>query len=109
MFAQPAQPAACDVTNRRRQVYSRGQLLALRTLRVGSKCTSYVSHIAALGLLRYRGTSSGALTCNRRSRANVYKHDQLGVGRISDFVNTRSCISYLNEIVTGTELNDNAF
>jgi len=107
MFAQPAQPAACDVTNR--LVYRRGQLLALRTLRVGSKCTSYVSHIAALGLLWYRGTRSGALTRNRRSRANVYKHDQLGVGRISDFVNTRSCISYLNEIVTGTELNDNAF
>ena len=89
MFAQPAQPAAYDVTNR--QVYRRGQLLALCTA-AGSKCTSYVSDIAALGLLWYRGTRSGALTRNRRSRANVYKHDQVGVGRVSDFVNTRSCI-----------------
>ena len=56
------------------QVYGRRQLLALRTA-PGSKSTSYVGRLAALGLLRYRGCRASASTQRRRSRVSVYQHD----------------------------------
>ena len=55
-------------------VYGHRQLLALCTA-PGSKSTSYVGRLAALGLLHYHGCCSGASTQRRWSRVSVYQHD----------------------------------
>jgi len=66
------------------------QRLALRAAPC-SKSTSYVGHLAALGLLRYRGNRAGATTQQRRPRAFVYKHDpHHQLGRVSNVYCRRS-------------------
>lgn len=65
-------------------VYRRHQLLALRAA-LGSKSTSYVGHLAALSLLRYRGNRAGVSIQRQRSRASVYQHDPHNqLGQVSD-------------------------
>lgn len=51
-----------------RTAYTRRQLLGLRCASA-SKSKTYVTDLAAFGLLRYRGTRGGALTHWRQARA----------------------------------------